>query len=195
MQRRKTKINLKKKLLSIATGLLSALSIANAGTYILPSDYENTYYSSVKLNAHGTILFGRSLNYDGITLWPYPLYYNGNNIMCYNIPKINCQNGRIPSIDTSIAATGVLLGGKWLKLNNAIAFASDNGNTWRVCGYAIGSTSEDAVWLSNCWTNSKGMCIQLNYAPDARTIRVIADYNTIMNGGAFLTVNYTQTCR
>ena len=185
-----------KKLVSLLIGLLVFyVSVVQAGVYVLPSDYENAYYSSVTGKANGTIVFGQTMNINGLTLSPYLLNVSGVDLMCYNVPKIPCKNGRTSYIDVSITSAGIFYQNRWLKLNAVSGFTQDIGNDWRICATGVGSNTFDRVYLSQCVTNTAGFCIVLNYTPDALSIKKIIDYYEILAGRAFIIISYKQTCR
>ncbi|MEM4958692.1 MAG: hypothetical protein QXX12_02325 [Nanopusillaceae archaeon] len=177
---------MKKRLLSVLT------------VFVIPAEYNNIYYSSLTSYASGIIRFGQpvELNDAGAVrqIFPTSIMTSGVQIMCYDIPKVQCIAGRVANITTNVKGGYITDGSRYLKLHSVYAGAFDLGNVWRVCATGVASTSVDHIRLVPCYTGGAGFCIALEYGPERYSTRFIADFNAIMAGRAVIEVSYKQNC-
>lgn len=169
--------------------------------FVIPAEYENIYNSSLTSYSSGVIRFGQvhQIVDAGRVISINPVrqrVVQNIDAMCYDIPKIQCNASRIPNISTSIKTATMRdpTTGGYLKLHSIYAGAFDNGNTWRICAIGTASTTVSNIQLAPCWSNSSGICIQLQYTPEGNSVKSIIDFNAISNGNAIIDVAYKQNC-
>lgn len=188
--------------LAMNKSIKNIIKKATAGlfvVFVIPSEYENIYYSSLSGYSSNTIVFGQPLRIsDGastITINPMPVWASGTLITCYDIPKITCQNNRVADISTSIKDARVYLNGRYLKLNNAYVGVIDIGNAFRICATGVASNAVDDITLLPCWSNSEGICLQIRYQAESLSTKVVINHTSLVNRTARIEAVYKQFCR
>lgn len=177
---------MKKRLLSVLT------------VFVIPAEYNNIHYSSLTSYSSGVISYGQPLELNDAgkvrQVLPTFMLVSGIQIMCYDIPKVQCIAGRRANISTNVKGGYITDGSRYLKLHSVYAGAMDLGNAWRLCATGVASTSVDHIRLTSCRTNTAGFCIALEYGPEVNSQRFIADFNALMTGRAMIEVSYKQNC-
>lgn len=184
--------------------LLSFVPIcAFSAEYIIPPEYDNTVNS---VRSHFEVLITNITTLFSANT--YPIGSRTLRYRCVNVPKINCRGGAMPTIKLSLKGVPVLkepVGSQSLSVYEVDTQSEDDGDSFRVCGGALGVVSWDNSEMTQDATTKE---ITYSYTP----VNHVLDYyfftdiagTVIANGidggqqrgddNSYMVINADQVC-
>jgi hypothetical protein len=163
-----------------------------AGTYIVPKEYDNVYNSnkSKKFALISNKL--TTLSSATKTLAGKDVHYR-----CVSVSKIDCR-AATPDV-TAVVSDVVLMkpgSDEIVPIYATDLLVEDAGNSWRICGAAIGAIVWDDAKLHETKTKT-GKKITLTYKPlvNNETYRFFTDDANRGSDKSYMTIELQQVCK